>query len=428
MEIVRGSDTQLIIEAILSKEDVMRLVSNNPSSEMNYIQSLFSSELVTKYGVIMPMTKNSQKLLPVNPQLNRSRKLSPTRSIYDDVFPSTIRDSSSGSEKYLDVVIRNSRMSTRLKKKRGWVPSPILDISNAQKLDELPTGDLLFILLVDNIASGTQAVDFIEMVALSLSIGPLRGKTVHLQVVAWTATLAGIRKIEEWYKCIDAPRFTLEIQYLNETKSFKNTSLDRKSLFDLFAKYGNPDSNLGLGFGGAATRSVIVGNLCPNNLPDLFIYHQPKIKYYPIFESREIPPDIKDQVLAMPGRSFDGTIDPKLRLAVETGKLRAALTRPGMKGDPSWQILLCAVVGFGRDEGIRIVGASYDTFCRAEARLRTLEWLTDKFAPTEAGLHVVRTYAERKNRADYAASRHYMKRRIDASQITYYPSSLRGVR
>lgn len=428
VEIVRGSGAQLIIESVMSKEDVMRFLSDDPSYEMKYVQGLFSSELVTKYGVMMPMTQKSEKLLPINPKIKRLRKFSPTRSIYEDIFPSTIRDSSSGSEKFLDVVIRNSRNYTRVKKKKGWIPSPILDISNTKDFDEIPTGDLLFLLLIDNIASGTQAIDFLEMVALSLSVGPLRGKAVTLQVVAWTATVTGVRKIEEWYKNIINPRFILEIQYLNETKTFKDDPLELDSLFDLFAKYGQTGPDDGLGFGREATRSVIVGNVCPNNLPDLFIYNRPDLNYKPIFESREIPPDIKDQVLVIPRRNFDGSIDPKLRLAAEKKKLRGALTRPGMKADPSWQILLCAVVGVDRGEAVRIVGASYDSFCQAEGRLRRLAWITDDFMPTDGGIRVIKTYSERKNKADYAASRHYMKRRIDASGITYYPISLRGVR
>lgn len=433
--ITRGS--KVIIESILSKEDVERFLSQKRSSRERTSNRVCTPSLFL--GKYRNLSHSGDILADWVPsKASKSvRKSKPTRSLYDEYYPSEIRDEQAGSEKYLDLVVRSehTRISRECKAAKRSTPlllgraeiEPIL--YSKQPID--------LILVTDNIGSGAQIVDFLSSVLLSHTLGGLQQARVRITVLSWTATVQGIEAINEWAQASPLgaqthpnPQITLDVFYLRATESFHD--LEDSMLLDemktLFKKYGRKGNGGGLGFGGTASRTVMLGSSCPNNLPDFFyISNTKKPHYRALFESKAIPADLIDYLIydhpkPVPGSNYD----PRFIADIKNQSLIQAFKR-NSDGGPAWRVLLCSVAGYSRWSTIRALKISVHQFDQAHATLILLGWINPNFTPTEIGISTVRRTGLKRARSDYASKDPFINR-LDRSTTPYYPQSVRGVR
>lgn len=365
--------------------------------------------------------------------------------LYEDYYPSEIRDSDSGSEKLLDVVIRSEYQRTRDRFAAAKQPNPL--IRSRAEIDSIKgvVQKIDFVLLTDNIGSGKQVIDYLEKLSKCCTDGAFASCDFNISILAWTATNLGIEAIIKWANttlidtgCVNEAKQSvgdrLNIFQLNRTETFHelSSSESRDQLFQLFQKYGDPKndkSSRGLGFGQAATRTVLLGSSCPNNVPDFLHAASENGGYFPLFPGKRIPRDLNDYIISeRRHQSSESTTGLDHRERLRQQRLLVAANRPTPQWDATWGILVLVVAGTTRDEAILSSNISYHHFRRAEQRLISLGWITSDFIPTEEGENTVRTYGRKGNQADYASARRFMKRQVDARHITYYPQSLRGVR
>lgn len=387
----------------------------------------------------------------VNRYLRAKEEKAPANSehyprIYEDYFPAEVRDADSGSEKIIDVLIRSEYQRAKTVFAKALQPHAVIrDRAQIEALRSAPH-KVEIILVTDNIGSGKQVIDYLEKVSRCCIDGTLAACEVNVSIITWTATDLGVAAISSWIETIRAkvvsaddneksqPAGNLDIFRLKRTDSFHNLSDPelKKNLFQLFARYGDPKgkkTSKGLGFGQAASQTVLLGTSCPNNVPDFLYTDSGNKSYSPLFPGKRIPGDLYDYIVGrrplQPAQNKGfGEFEELLR---QQGLLTAANRREAY-GDPSWVLLVLAVAGATRNEAILWSNIHYYRFRRAERRLISLGWINPDFSPTQEGERSVRTYGRKGNYADYASARRFLKRQVDARQVRYYPQALRGVR
>lgn len=392
VEKVSAAPNQIIIDSIYSKEDAKRHWKNKPGTR------------------------------PEHPTL------------YKDYYPSEVRDEGSGSEKYLDLVVRaiHARASSELNKSQR---KRLLTTEKLRSLQH-PVGPVLdLILITDNIGSGKQVIDFLDEVCHSCRTGPFMETTVKIHLVSWTSTSAGLaaieRKVSETPELANKPP---EITSLNLTGSFHELqeSAEGSQLFKLFKMYGDPHNKKparGLGFGEAASDTVLLGSSCPNTLPDLLFTNSGVKSYKPLFKNKQVPHDIVEYVTQGHSRAaIEAQQSAAFLETMRKDRLIQAARRHSTSGEVSWRLLLLSVAGRQRLGALQALPVPYHVFKKAEAHLIKLGWITDDFSPTTAGERLVRDFGRQKNYADYASARHYMNRFSTSDKFPYYPVSLRGVK
>jgi hypothetical protein len=428
----------------------LRFVTNDEISHdltealMEKVDSIVRSQSKVIIESIIPLEDVRRYLLAKNKEKCAKSEYYPL--LYEDYFPAEVRDSDSGSEKLLDVIIRNEYQRARDQFSRARQPNPL--IRDKAEIEALKgtSQKIDLILLTDNIGSGKQVIDYLEKIATCCTQGIFSKCLVRVSIIAWTATDLGLDAIASWANTVTVEPTgdineqklpiseSLHIFHLKRTESFHELSdlESRDPLFQLFQKYGDPKgkkSTEGLGFGKAASRTVLLGSSCPNNVPDFLYTASGKKGYSPLFPGKRIPRDLYDYILS--GRhqqSRESKSHGDFEERVRQQGLFTAANRPESHGDASWAILVLAVAGATRNEAILWSNIYYYRFRRAERRLIALGWLTSDFTPTKEGENSVRTYGRKGNHADYASARRFMKRQVDARDIRYYPQSLRGVR
>jgi hypothetical protein len=395
VEKVSATGTQVIIDSIFSKEDAER--------HWTWLDS------------ISPATQPERRIL------------------YKDYFPSDVRDEDSGSEKYLDLVVRN----THERAVRAFPKSQRTRLLTTKNLRSLPhPGPVIdLILITDNIGSGKQVIDFLDEVCYACSAGPFQNSTVKIHLISWTSTKAGLAAIRE--RVDQLPEFARsapEITSLNITGSFHEleNSEEGTQLLEFFRLYGDPNNKkatAGLGFGKAASDTVLLGSSCPNTLPDFLFTNSGLKSYKPLFQYKQVPHDIVEYIAAGHLRGVIKARESAMFLeSMRKERLIQAARRNSGSGEVAWRLLLLSVAGRRRLEALQTLHVSYHIFKKAETHLTRLGWITDDFFPTPDGERLVRDFGRQKNYADYAAARHHMNRYSTSGQLPYYPVSLRGVR
>ncbi|WP_229586604.1 hypothetical protein [Kocuria sp. CCUG 69068] len=448
------SKSKLIIESIVSKEDIERhLKFQSDQKGIKYVPLINSIHLDVDQPPLQVSIKAQKNI--GNQVSHKSKESWPTHRLYEHFYPSEVRDEESGSEKYLDLVIRDE-YERRKREPEFNKNKPILRGRSEIGLLADSNQDVHLILLTDNIGSGAQIVDFLSSTILACTTGVLAGRRVSISVISWTATSQGIQTIQEWtsrtplnLKNTNVSRgsktIPFEIRYLNETKSFFDIKDidDHEKLLDFFQKYGDPKkrkASEGLGYGKTASRTVMLGSSCPNNVPD-FLYAPAKaigsvLNYRPIFKSKRVPDDLRDLVSEQYKSGIYNKVDSSLMdkatsaflKKMENQRLKQAALRPGTKDDPRWNILLLAVAKYDKWDAVRLLSVPYFRFRRAESSLIDLKWINSDFSPTDKGIEVVKNYGAKGNYSDYAKAKRYLKEKVDGRDILYYPHSLRGVR
>ncbi|TLM86003.1 hypothetical protein [Pseudarthrobacter sp. NamE5] len=380
-------------------------------------------------------------------QIGKDQEPEREPELYQDYYPSEVRDYDSGSEKLLDVIIRSEYRRVQDRYAAARKPHPIVRTRHEINALKESSQKVDFILITDNIGSGKQVIDALDRLAAFCTTGPFSNCDVRISVIAWTATKAGTEAITTWastmpptygniYKLVAQSLIDhLNIFSLNLTQTYHDLGdlESREQLFDLFRKYGDPKNKKkhtrGLGFRKIASRTVLLGSSCPNTVPDFLYSSSGSEGYVPLFPGKRIPPDINEVMV------HDTRYNPQHTEAKERHEQRirkqhllVAANRPVKRGDAKWGILVLAVAGTAREEAILSSNISYHRFRQAERQLIALGWLTADFTATKEGENSVRTYGRKSNQADYASARRYMKRKVDARNVTYYPQSLRGVR
>lgn len=432
--------SKILIESVLSKEDLERFLSEFVYARSAGVTPLKANDLSSVPAAPVDTQQKIQMLLgPI------TRRNKPTRSLYGDYYPSEIRDEESGSEKYLDLVIRNEYSRIRVRTENAKVTSPI--IKGRDAIAALCDSDNVIdlILLTDNIGSGQQIIDFLGSILLSSIIGPLNSNQINIKVIAWTATSKGIAAVHEWAsgtrlvpngvsEYAKENKISLQIEYLRNTKSFLEIDDEciRAQLLSFFARYGDPKKkkpSRGLGFNQTASRTVMLGSSCPNNVPDFLYIPAKSISYRPLLESKIVPTDLADYILdeySVRGKAYKP--DTQFLEALRTQKLVQAANRSNIKEDTVWRIMLFAMAGFSKSHALRSMEISYFKFHQALSVLIKLEWVTADFVPTSKGSSLVKTYGLKGTYSDFASAKRYLKRHVDGRDTVYYPQSLRGVR
>ena len=432
--------SKILIESVISKEDIERFLSDSAYAQSGRVTPTRTAISAAFEAASADTQQKIEKLTgPI------ARKNRPTRSMYKEYFPSEIRDDNSGSEKYLDLVIRNERSRVKAQCKSAKVPSPI--ISGRDAIEALCGSKAVvdIILLTDNIGSGQQIYEFLASILLSTSTGPLSSNPINIKVIAWTATSSGIAAINEWasgtrlspsgeIEGAKKPNLSLQIDYLRNTKSFLEIEDEstRVQLLSFFRRYGDPSnkkSSGGLGYGQTASRTVMLGSSCPNNVPDFLYIPADSISYQPLLTSKIVPNDLADYILnEYSVRRKTDEPDTQFIQTLRTQKLVQAASRSNVKEDTAWRIMLFAMAGFSKSQALRSMEISYFKFHQALTILIKLEWITTDYVPTSKGSSLVRTFGRKGTYSDFASAKRYLKRHVDGRDTVYYPQSLRGVR
>lgn len=378
---------------------------------------------------------------------------------YDDILPANIRGHDSGSEKFLDIVSRNVRRNYRNNRTINFIESGPLP-SDPRRLHIL--------VIVDNIGSGSQVESFLAQILRAHTQGSLGKHQVLVTALSWTSTKAGEARVVNWINeqqgdKIDlttankyaAPSIVLKVRSANHTETFHeitDKSL-RNDLLDLFYTYPKvkekengkkqkKEKENNLGFGGTASRLVMLGSSCPNNVPPLF-WKDGKLptggNYNPIFKSKNVPSELQSlvvkEMLPSPANgavSVSASINSfavSLHERLKKERLVQAAKRISLNGteDPTWAILLFAVAKFSRDDAIKGTACPYDKFRKSEKVLKEFGWLDKNFTATPRAEYLVRRFGRKSNYLDYATGTKYLKTSLDASGIVYYPNSVGGV-
>lgn len=433
--------SKILIESVLSKEDLERFLRESASDQPACVTPLEVTGLSSALAASEEAQRKIESLIgPI------TRKNRPTRSLYGNYHPSEVRDEESGSEKYLDLVIRNEYSRIKAIFENLKLASPIVkgreDIAALGRSND----PLDLILVTDNIGSGQQIIDFLGSVLLSRITGPLLSTRIKVKVIAWTATAQGISAVQDWAAAtpligkdlavdVEGLRsIRLDIDYLRNTKSFfeiEDANI-RGGLLDFFARYGDPQKKKqsgGLGFGQTASRTVLLGSSCQNNVPDFLYIPAKSISYRPLFSSKIVPNDLADYILDHVPRAQKSDLSHSDFLsALRKNKLVQAANRSSVKGDIEWRVLLFAMAGFSKSHALRSMEISYFKFHKALSTLIELDWLTADFVPTSKGRSIVKRFGSKGTYSDFASAKRYLKRHVDGRDVVYYPQSLRGVR
>lgn len=429
-EAVSRDDRHILLDSVLSQEDVDR-----------FLKAQAEKKEVGEEGVAVDSTAD---LLRTDGTFVSGENATGKEPIekpmpYMDYFPSEIRDQESGSEKFLDLTIREELRRLRRQDVQGKRRSMI--VSSRNDVDKLCAGDTVeLILLTDNIGSGKQVIDFITAIHRARTSGPFRDCTLRIQILAWTATAQGVSTIQSYLQqhfgeassSADHPENLFDVIHMRETPTYKDEGdIDRRRrVLELFRKYGDPrqrKQSKGLGFGQAATRTVIIGSSCPNTVPDMFYSIQKKSSYSPLFPNKSIPNDVIQYAMSVGPKSQSvGGRDDYLT-EMRKARLVQAARRPDKEGDPTWRVLIQAVLGKDKWAAFRAVQSSYHQFTQSQDILLSLGWITRNFEATERGEKVVRQYGLQKSSREYMSAHHLVMRRIDDERPPYYPQSMRGV-
>lgn len=326
----------------------------------------------------------------------------------------------SGSEHFSAVVRRDIRSKVHLKMKQRLLSNPM----EKHSFDELN-----FIFIVDNSATGTQIIRFIDQVIQSLDViipcPRLKEVKVLITVIAWGATRKAIEVVTDKYKSLPEG-VEFELKYLNYIQTCKDFSdeevLDSvsKSIdkYKIKGKYSH--------FSDVASLTVFEGHSCPNNLPNFLFRNRSKTKHS-LFENRFVTSMVAGEL-----RERYSTIAKPEFKDIHGARFRAkGLYRiwclTNLKDDNFYKYLCYVAVRDSIEVATALLACPYAEKLEIIEEAFRLAYVDTDFNLTKRGLEALRGF-ERSNR--YLLRDVSWRKRtshIDSAKALYYPTSVGGV-
>lgn len=443
-----ATTARVIVEPVFSKEDLERVMAAKlPIPLPSPISGSRTRSNLETLGVRVAPEATFSLLTGVVRKVAAKRAEWPTRAPYSEYLPAHIRDVESGSEKLLDLIVRDARSShgKKSRRKSGALPW-LMEPDEIVKLQESPE-PVHLILLTDNVGSGGQIVDLLSGILLAARVGVFSRCALSVTVLAWTATAVGLRRVREWLAstgfnevtekegAIAGSKLQISIRSLRVTQSFHDLpeGETKTRLFDLFRRFGDPDgkkakTTQGLGFGQVASRTVLPSSSCPNTVPDFLIVPLKSIPYHPLFPGKKVGQRVFLELLSEQDEGREWQTDEAFLRDIRDRRLVQAATGFHPQSDLRWRIMLLAVAEWDRWKAISFLGAPHHKFLSSESELVKMGWLERGMLATPIGIRVVRTFGRKSNYSDFASAKRFLKRSVAAGSTVYYPQAIRGVR
>lgn len=429
-------DSVVIIEPVISRNEILAWRDRNKDI-VEYQANKYGRKLMFQ---TMYSTGSRQAFKEISIPRVRS-----TYVLYSDAGPLEIRDAKSGSERLLDLAARN--IYKKIEKVDAFKNLTVIE-HREQLRDSAVAGKVLHLFLIsDNVGSGKQAAEFLESAIASVRIGLLKEFSVIIHPISYCATRQGesrIRGTADNYELRISDKGEIpakgegvmwDFEFFRETETFfdaydsKNRTGER--VFDLFSRYVDRNHRRrtrGQGFGGTASRDVVLGASCPNTLPEMFYFECAKMNYKPLFPERIIRGDFASALTDLYGIEVHGIHEsPQFTELVRKKRLITAVKHAQFEENPIWAVLLLAVAGVGEPESIKLARAPYVQFAQAVKALRDIGWIDSNFNATTRGVNVVKNFGRKHNYSEFSRAKSYVTNKLDAGESVYYPQSVRGV-
>lgn len=339
---------------------------------------------------------------------------------YFHADPSTIFHDSSGSEHFSAVVRREIRSKIKLKFRKNVLDKP--DRRSGMN-------NLNFIFVVDNTASGTQIIKFVDQIILGIdAIDPrpqFNPLTIEITVITWGATRQAIQAINDKYKTLPEG-LKFELKYLNYIQTCSDFSDEQVS--DSIQRVVRTHRIKGKHshFSDIASLTVFEGHSCPNNLPNFYFRNRGKSKLA-LFENRFVASEITKEL----SRKYEYFDKPEFR-DIHGARFRAnGLYRvwklTNLLEDHFHKYLCYIAVRDSAQVAVALLECSYSKKREIIGECLRLGYVDEKFELQSRGMNALRAFERANRRLLHESTWQNKKPAVDRQRIIYYPTSIDGV-